>query len=121
MPIKRMLIVVICVVSAVFGTSAFAADNSAILGKWAMVIDAQGKVFEVDLNITEEAGKLTGSIMSLQGGGPVSNMVFENDQLSYVSDDGQGGSIKTTLKLENGELKGNLATQMGEIPITGKR
>lgn len=118
---QRLLTALTFILTMFLGGTAFASDNSEVVGQWDLALEVQGQAVNLDLNIVESTDGLVGTLGSEQGEGPLTDVQFDGETLTYNSDDGQGGSLATSLKLEDGMLKGNVTTPMGDLPATATK
>tara|TARA_A200000159_G_scaffold22728_1_gene19625 strand:- start:269 stop:634 length:366 start_codon:yes stop_codon:yes gene_type:complete len=98
----------------------FAADNSAVLGQWALDMSVQGNAVSVDLAITEDGNGLAGTWTGPAGTNTLSGVSFDGDSLSF-SMQTQQGTMNVSFELDDNTLDGSLSTPMGDLPIVGKK
>ena len=98
----------------------FAADNSAVLGQWALALTIQGQEIPITLTITENGDGLGGTWKGPQNTNALSDVSLTGDTQS-LSMQTQQGSIKVSFELEGYTLNGSLSTPQGDIPIVGKK
>jgi len=108
-------------VALLLGNSALAADNSAILGKWELKFNIQGRDVSPTLAISVEADVLSGTWTGNRGSADLTDVSFDGETLSFAREGRQGRIVKMVLKLVDGALVGKFETPMGEIPVTGKK
>ncbi len=101
-------------------SSAFAADNSAVVGKWDIELNFQGQGVTISITITENGDELGGTWVGPQNTLPLSDVSFVGDTLSF-SRQTQRGVSQLSLKLEGNTLSGNLSTPQGDLPIVAKK
>ncbi len=118
---QRILTIVAFTVALLLGNSALAADNSAILGKWELKFNIQGRDVSPTLAISVEADVLSGTWTGNRGSADLTDVSFDGETLSFAREGRQGRIVKMVLKLVDGALVGKFETPMGEIPVTGKK
>jgi hypothetical protein len=100
-----------------------ASDAQGFLGKWGFALDAQGQAFALDLNITDEAGKVAAEISSEMGTSKVSSIVKNADKLVLTySMDAQGQQIPVAITLAQAEggLNADFDFAGGMFMLSGK-
>ena len=114
-------IVKLSLLSLLLNSSAvFAADNSAIVGKWDIDLNFQGQSVTISITITENGDELGGTWVGPQNTLPLSDVSFVGDTLSF-SRETQRGASQISLKLEGNTLTGSLTTPQGDLPIVAKK
>ena len=101
-------------------SAVFAADNSAVLGKWTLDMSVQGQPVLVNLTIAEDGDGLGGTWAGPVATNTLSEVNFDGDSLSF-SMQTQQGSLNVTFDLEDNMLNGSLSTPMGNLPIVGRK
>lgn len=119
MTIKRIF--QLAVLSVLLNGNVFAADNSAVVGKWDIELNFQGQGVMINLTITENGDELGGTWASPRGSTPLSDVSFVGDTLSFSREGFQGGVTQMSLKLEGNTLTGSITTPGGDLPIVAKK
>ncbi len=102
--------------------AAAAAKAAGVGGHWnCEATTSSGRPYKLQLDLTEEGGKLGGTITRADGSAPIDDAKLEGNQLSFkVAADGTVYSVKLTV--EGQTLKGTYATPTGEGGnVTGGR
>ena len=96
-------------------SAVFAADNSAVLGKWTLDMSVQGQQVLVNLTIAEDGDGLGGTkrvqlllIHCLK--------LTLTETFAIIFMQTQQGSLNVTFDLEDNMLNGSLSTPMGNLP-----
>ena len=98
----------------------FAADNSAVLGQWALDMSVQGNAISINLTIAEDGDGLRGTWAGPAGTNTLSDVNFDGDSLSF-SMQTQQGTMNASFDLEDNTLNGSLSSPMGNLPIVGRK
>lgn len=99
----------------------FAADNSAVLGKWDLEFDVQGQTIAIALTVAEGQNGLEGTWAGPQGSTPVSNVSFDGELLKFSRTGPQGQALDMSFTVTGDTLSGVLNSPAGELPVTGKK
>lgn len=106
----------------VTATRAAAARPASIAGHWnCEATTSSGRPYKLQLDLAEEAGKLSGAITRADGSAPIDDAKLEGNNLSFkVAADGTVYTVKLTV--EGQTLKGSYTTPAGEGGnVTGGR
>jgi hypothetical protein len=99
-----------------------AAKPAGVAGHWnCEVTTGSGRPYKLQLDLTEEGGKLSGAITRSDGSAPLDEVKLEGNNLSFkVAADGTVYTVKLTV--EGQTLKGSYANAAGEGgAVTGGR
>ena len=101
-----------------------AAEPHPLAGMWDYSVDTPDGVFNGVVTISEADGGLIGSISNdaLAGTMDISDLMFENDKLTFAFDSGQFGVISFNVDVKDNMFDGTIeAAQFGEMPVSGKK
>lgn len=95
-----------------------------LVGTWEYNVEAPDGSYPGMITIMEMDGKLVGKISSdaLAGSMDLSNLMFEDNTVSFNFESGQFGMIAAKALLEGDALNGTInVSGVGDLPITGMR
>jgi hypothetical protein len=97
-------------------------DTKQVVGKWKYAVETdQGNMSGV-LKFVEKEGKLTGEVISDDGGMfSMTKVELKGEDTLYFEIKPEYDVIKVTLKIEGKKFKGNGAYYDGEFPISGEK
>ena len=93
------------------------ADTGAVAGKWTVQADTPQGPMELGFDLKLEGGQLVGTVTTLQSVIPMSELKFEDPQLS-MQINVMGGDFKLTGVLKEGKLTGTWEQIGGEMKGT---
>lgn len=94
-------------------TASRVAEKPAVAGHWkAEAKTAGGQPTPLELDLTEEAGKLSGSVTRADGTAPLNGVKLEGKQLSFTVD-ADGGTYAMKLVVEGNQMKGGYTAPDG--------
>jgi len=101
---------------------AFSAAASEVAGRWDVKAQSPGgRQYKLELELTAQGDKLSGSMSSTAGSVPLEEVLFSGNQLTYKFSVNAGVYV-IKLALENGVLKGTYTTPDGTSgPVVASR
>lgn len=120
MSLRKTAALVAFLFATLMSSLSFAADNSAVLGKWNIELSFQGQSVNIDLTINQGQNGLEGTWAGPQGATPLSDVSYEGDTLTFTRT-GQQGPMTMSFKVAGDTISGNLTTPGGDLPVTGKK
>ena len=101
-----------------------AAEPHPLAGMWDYTVDTPEGVYNGVITVSETEGELSGTITSdaLTGQMALTDLMFENDVLSFKFDSGQFGVIDLRVTVDGMAFDGYLDIQgIGQMPVTGSK
>ncbi|HQU82506.1 MAG TPA: S9 family peptidase [Pyrinomonadaceae bacterium] len=102
-----------------------AAPGANVTGKWLMSAEVPGQVLEITLDLKQDGANVSGSMVSMLGGGTVEKGVVSGNNFSAIANvdvNGQSMQIKMDGKLDGDKMTGTIvAPGLPEIPFTAAK
>ena len=123
---KRLAsVLVIHLIALLCAAAAFAADNSKVVGTWALELTAQGQAQAITLEIeTKEDGSLTGTWIGPHRTNELVDFGWDGATLTFtrnVNREGTPVALKHKATVDGDSMKGTITAPEGEIPFTATR
>jgi hypothetical protein len=123
---KRVIGVLLIHAIALFCAAAsFAADNSKVVGTWALELMYQGEKQMITLEIkTKDDGTLTGTWIGPHRTNELVDFTWDDKTLTFtrnVQREGKPAALKHKATVEGDAMKGTITTPEGETPFTATR
>jgi hypothetical protein len=123
---KRLAaILAIHLVAACLAAVAFAADNSQVVGTWALELMYQGQKQSITLEIeTKDDGTLTGTWIGPHRTNELVDFGWDGKTLTFtrnVQREGKPAALKTKATVEGDNMKGTITAPEGDTPFTATR
>lgn len=120
----KQALAVVAVLTLLCASVALAADNSAVVGKWAIPLEVRGQTFDVTLEITEEDGGLGGTWTGPRSSDTLVDVAWDGETLTFqrnLERQGQSISINCSATVDGNTMNGKLTTPRGDREFTGTR
>jgi hypothetical protein len=122
--ISRALAIVAALTLA-WAAPAAVAQEADPTGNWDMVVDMNGTPVEARLSVTDNGdGTLTAELTSMMGNAELTDVTFDAGKLAFTQTFGEGDAaleFKFEGQMEGDAFSGTLTSELGEMPVTGKR
>ena len=116
----RIILLTLLLLTVSVPTS-FAADNSKILGSWALDLIMQGGAITVQLIFSQSEDGLQGQWIDPIASSELTNVSFDGTTVKFTRTGEVLGAVEMTLVLENDQLKGEMPTQLGPLQFSATR
>jgi hypothetical protein len=123
---KRLAsVLVIHGVALLCAAAIFAADNSKVVGTWALELTFQGEKQMITLEIkTKDDGALTGTWIGPHRTNELVDFTWDDKTLTFtrnVQREGKPAALKTKATVEGDTMKGTITAPEGDTPFTATR
>lgn len=98
-------------------------ESTAVDGTWNLTVRTSEGDLSLDVTLHAEGGRLTGSFSGPRGSGDLAGGSVEGDQVTFVATMAGAETSDWTFKatIRDRELRGNVATNTGSFPFTGRK
>lgn len=108
---------ILILATLVLSVAGLAADAN---GKWKATVEGRDGPIEVEYNLKEEAGKLTGTVLGPMGEAAINEGSLKNDEIAFTVVAGER-SIPHKGKIVDDEMKLTLDLGERQVELTAKR
>jgi hypothetical protein len=123
-PATALAVQALVLAFALAGT-AFAADNSAVVGSWALELTYEGQPQKITVEIkTKDDGSLTGTWIGPHRTNELVDFGWDGKTLTFtrnVQREGKPAALETKATVEGDTMKGTITAPEGDTPFTAKR